>query len=87
MSSLQFYGEPDYTKRKNSAIWSPCAALKPGVTQIIIHCGIDNQELQNITNSSSRRDGDRRVFTDPACHQTEVKDSGNRSHHLESNFT
>lgn len=61
---IQFYGEPDYSKRKKQYL-ETLRALKPGVTQIIIHCGIDNQELQNITNSSSRRDGDRRVFTDP----------------------
>lgn len=60
---VQFYGEPDYSKRKKRYL-ETLRALKPGVTQIIIHCGIDNQELQNITNSSSRRDGDRRVFTD-----------------------
>lgn len=45
------------------------------MTQIIIHCGFDNQELQNITNSSSRRDGDRRVFTDPEV-MREIKDLG-----------
>jgi hypothetical protein len=39
--------------------------LKPGVAEIIIHCGIDNAELQGITNSSANRDGDRRIFTDP----------------------
>jgi chitin disaccharide deacetylase len=61
---VQFYGERDYTKRKNAYL-KTLRSLKPGVTQIIIHCGFDNQELQNITNSSSRRDGDRRVFTDP----------------------
>ncbi|MCH9656682.1 MAG: polysaccharide deacetylase family protein [Planctomycetes bacterium] len=71
---LQFYGERDYTKRKNTYLES-LRNLKPGVTQIIIHCGIDNQELQNITNSSSRRDGDRRVFTDPEVMKL-IKDQG-----------
>lgn len=69
---VQFYGESDYEKRKQAYL-DKLRALKPGVTQIIIHCGIDNQELQNITNSSSRRDGDRRVFTDPEVIR-EIKD-------------
>ncbi len=71
---VQFYGEPDYGKRKQSYL-DKLRGLKPGVTQIIIHCGIDNQELQNITHSSSRRDGDRRVFTDPEV-MKEIKDLG-----------
>lgn len=71
---VQFYGEPDYTKRKNTYL-ETLRNLKPGVTQIIIHCGIDNQELQNITNSASRRDGDRRVFTDPGV-MKEIEELG-----------
>ncbi|QDV49940.1 polysaccharide deacetylase family protein [Gimesia fumaroli] len=71
---VQFYGEPDYEKRKNTYL-ETLRNLKPGVTQIIIHCGIHNQELQNITNSSSRRDGDRRVFTDPKV-MKEIDDLG-----------
>lgn len=71
---VQFYGERDYEKRKNAYL-ETLRNLKPGVTQIIIHCGFDNQELQNITSSSSRRDGDRRVFTDPNVIK-EVKDLG-----------
>lgn len=71
---VQFYGERDYDKRKQAYV-EKLRELKPGVTQIIIHCGVDNQELQHITNSSSRRDGDRRVFTDPEVIQ-EIKDLG-----------
>lgn len=71
---VQFYGERDYEKRKKAYL-TTLRNLKPGVTQIIIHCGIDNQELQNITSSSSRRDGDRRVFTDPDV-MKEVKELG-----------
>lgn len=39
--------------------------VKPGFNQIIIHCGFDNEELKAITGTSAKRDGDRRIFTDP----------------------
>ncbi len=48
---------------------------KPGITEIIIHCGIANDELHGITGTWLKRDGDRRVFIDPAV-RAAVKDMG-----------
>lgn len=39
--------------------------LKPGVTQLIIHCGQEGPELEAISARWESRDSDRRVFTDP----------------------
>jgi predicted glycoside hydrolase/deacetylase ChbG (UPF0249 family) len=60
----QFYGDqPGKTRRE--AYLDTLRNLQPGVSQLIIHCGYDDDELQAITNSSARRDEDRRVFSDP----------------------
>ncbi len=60
----QFYGGSSHAERRQKYV-DTLRSLRPGVTQIIIHCGYDNAELQAITSSSSRRDGDRRIFTEP----------------------
>jgi hypothetical protein len=39
--------------------------LKPGVTLIIVHLGIEGEELKNVTGSHARRDQQYRIFTDP----------------------
>ena len=61
----QFYDGNSHEERQQKYV-DFLGELKPGVSELIIHCGYDNAELQAITNSSSRRDGDRRIFTDPA---------------------
>ena len=62
---LQFYGGNIPEKRKQ-LYFDELAKIGPGVTQLIIHCGYDNEELRAITDSSARRDQDRAIFTDPA---------------------
>lgn len=60
----QFYSGGTHEERKQTYL-TAMKNSKPGVTQVIIHCGIDNTELQGITSSSANRDSDRRVFSDP----------------------
>jgi len=43
--------------------------LKPGVTQIIIHLGLDNPEMHIITSSWLARYNNFRIFTDPEMKQ------------------
>jgi predicted glycoside hydrolase/deacetylase ChbG (UPF0249 family) len=70
----QFYGGESHEARKRSYLRT-IRELEPGVTQLIIHCGYDNEELKHITNSSARRDGDRQIFTDPEVIE-EIKSRG-----------
>jgi len=60
----QFYDDDPHDERRERYMHM-IRSLKPGVTEVIIHCGVDNEELQNITSSSALRDSDRRIFTDP----------------------
>ena len=63
---FQFYDGTDHKARQERYL-NTLRDLKPGpaVTEIIIHCGIDNEELKGITDSHFIRDSDRRIFTDP----------------------
>lgn len=61
---LQFYSGGTHEERRARYLQA-IQDLQPGISEIIIHCGIDNTELRAITGSSKNRDSDRRVFTDP----------------------
>jgi predicted glycoside hydrolase/deacetylase ChbG (UPF0249 family) len=64
----QFYGQqPGKTRRE--AYLESLRDLPPGVSQLIIHCAYDDDELRAITGSAPQRDEDRRVFSDPEVAQ------------------
>lgn len=63
-SLLQFYGG-NIPEQRKTLYYDELAKIGPGVTQMIIHCGFDNEELRAISDSSGRRDQDRVIFTDP----------------------
>jgi predicted glycoside hydrolase/deacetylase ChbG (UPF0249 family) len=60
---FQYYEGDDYDQRKQTYL-NVLRKLKPGVTEIIIHCGYDGTELRRITSSNFIRDSDRRIFCD-----------------------
>lgn len=65
----QFYDGKDPVARQKRYV-DTIRELKPGVSQIIIHCGYDNDELQGITGSHFLRGDDTRVFSDPEVRKT-----------------
>jgi chitin disaccharide deacetylase len=70
----QFYDGTSHEQRQRQ-YFDFLRDLPPGVSELIIHCGYDDEELRAITDSASRRDGDRRIFSDPATAKF-VKDLG-----------
>jgi hypothetical protein len=57
------YGVP--AEQKKDYYLKYLRGIKPGLTEILIHCGFDNAELQGATSSSSRRGADTDAFLDP----------------------
>lgn len=75
-SLAQFYGGESHEQRLESYV-KTIKSLPSGVSELIIHCGLDDAELRTVTNSAARRDGDRRIFTDPEIARL-IRDEGIR---------
>lgn len=60
----QFYEGKEHDARQKRYL-DTFRNLKPGVTQMIIHCGTDDAELKAITSSHFLRGDDTRIFSDP----------------------
>jgi chitin disaccharide deacetylase len=63
-SVLMMYDKGEHATRTEHYL-KAFEKLPPGVNQLIVHCGIDNAELEAITDSAQLRDSDRRFVTDP----------------------
>jgi hypothetical protein len=63
-SVLMMYDAGDHAARTRNYL-KAFARLPSGVNELIVHCGIDNAELEAITDSAKLRDSDRRFVTDP----------------------
>jgi|688.fasta_scaffold00250_38 predicted glycoside hydrolase/deacetylase ChbG (UPF0249 family) len=61
-SLVQIYGGDDLEMRK-AAYEEAIAKIPPGIHQLIIHCGYDDEELRAVTNSAARRNQDRQLFS------------------------
>jgi len=57
------------SERRTQAYVDVIRKLQPGVTQLIIHCGEDGEELRAIMGSWAYRVADKRTFTDPIVKQ------------------
>jgi hypothetical protein len=56
-------------EEKKASYHDTLRKLMPGVNEIIVHLGMDDDELSGITNSYMSRYNDYRVFTDPETQQ------------------
>jgi hypothetical protein len=62
-------------ERRSQAYVETIRKLKPGVTELIVHCGEEGEELQEIMGSWAYRVADKRTFLDPVV-QKAIDEAG-----------
>jgi hypothetical protein len=65
---------PDYEQRKRELL-SLLGDMRPGVTQIIVHCTAPTEVFQHISGSGKAREAELRLVTDPDV-QAFIRDKG-----------
>jgi hypothetical protein len=65
LDELVSAGSGDTFEEKKASYYNAIQNLKPGVNEIIVHLGMDDEELKHITNSYMSRYYDYKIFTDP----------------------
>ncbi len=75
LDTVLMHYEEDSLASKRRRYLQMIQAVPTGVSELIIHCGVDDSELKSIMTNYAIRSGDHAVFTDPDV-ISEIRNSG-----------